>query len=331
MAFNSGTTAQHASLVAAGVGPGDEVVVPPLTFASTAYTVFMVGATPVFADVEDDTITLDPSRVAEAITPRTRAVAPVHWFGCPAAMDELLALAKEHGLAVIEDCAHANGAVYRGRKAGTIGDMSCWSLQQSKVLTAAGEGGMLATNDEGLARIARSVCDHGKDKAAQPAGELEYSIVRLGNNYRLSEIHAAFALAQLRKAAVVEEARKAHSEYLDSGLDQVPGLRRPSPPPDVRPGHPYYPVRFDEDSFRVGLDRIAEALNAEGIGTIKIAQEEFCPVHPLFKENCGPSFIPVAERVRRELLLLPLYPDLTPSDLDDVIAAVKKVTEAYRR
>lgn len=238
-------------------------------------------------------MTLDPGRVAEAITPRTRAVVPVHWFGCPAAMDELLALAREHGLAVIEDCAHANGAVYRGRKAGTIGNMSCWSLQQSKVLTAAGEGGMLATNDEGLARTARSMCDHGKDKAAQPAGELEYSIVRVGNNYRLSEIQAAFAVAQLRKAAVVQEARKAHSEYLDSGLGQVPGLRRPSPPPDVRPGHPYY-------------HRVADALDAEGGGTTKIAQEEFCPVHPLFKENCGPSVLPVAERVRRELLLLPL-------------------------
>ena len=153
-------------------------------------------------------------------------------------MDELLALARKHGLAVIEDCAHANGAVYRGRKAGTIGNMSCWSLQQDMVFTAAGEGGMLATNDEGLARTARSVCDHGKDKAAQTAGELEYSIVRVGNNYRLSEIQAAFAVAQLRKAAVVQEARKAHSEYLDSGLGQVPGLRRPSPPPDVRPGHP---------------------------------------------------------------------------------------------
>jgi len=141
VAFSSGTTAQHASLIAAGVGPGDEVIVPPLTFASTAYTVLLAGATPVFADVDDATICLDPERVAAAVTPRTRAVVPVHWFGYPTEMDPLMSIADEHGLTVIEDCAHAYGTVYRGRKAGTIGAMACWSLQQSKVLTAAGEGG----------------------------------------------------------------------------------------------------------------------------------------------------------------------------------------------
>ena len=175
VAFSSGTTAQHASLVAAGVGPGDEVIVPPLTFASTAYTVLMVGATPVFADVDDETITLDPKHVAEAVTSRTRVIVPVHWFGVPAAMDELMEVAAARDIVVIEDCAHAYGTAYRGRKAGTIGTMSCWSMQQSKVLTSAGEGGVLVTDDVELANVARSVGDHGKQKppASRRDGELQ--------------------------------------------------------------------------------------------------------------------------------------------------------------
>ncbi|MBI5877298.1 MAG: DegT/DnrJ/EryC1/StrS family aminotransferase [Chloroflexi bacterium] len=337
VAFNSGTTAQHASLVAAGVGPGDEVIVPPLTFASTAYTVLMVGATPVFSDVDDNTISLDPECVAERITPRTRAIVPVHWFGHPVAMDELMGLAGAHGLTVIEDCSHAFGTVYRGRKAGTIGAMACWSLQESKILTAAGEGGMLTTDDDALAAIARSICDHGKDKGPQAAGAAGYRIVRVGNNYRMSELHAAFALAQLRKAERLRAARQAHSEYLAAGLHGVPGLRRTQPWPDVELSYAYYAVRCDERCFGSdgapwqALNRISAALTAEGIGNVVMGREEFLPPHPLFRERCGAASVPVAERIARELLLLPLYPDLTRADLDDIIAAVRKVVAAYSK
>ena len=331
VAFNSGTTAQHASLVAAGVGSGDEVIVPPLTFASTAYTVYMVGATPIFADVDNNSINLDPKRVAEAITPRTRAVVPVHWFGHPAAMDEMLDLARTHNLAVIEDCAHGYGAAYKGQRVGTIGAMSCWSLQESKVLTAAGEGGALATDDQGHAQIARSVCDHGKDTARPSEEMLDYSIIRLGNNYRMSELHGAFALAQLRKAKAIEAARKDHSDYLDAGLMDIPGIWRPKAGPDLQLGYAYYPVRFDEDHFSVGIQQIAGALKAEGIATSLCGEDEFSIKYPLFGENSPPADLPVAQRIRRELMLLPLYPDLARSDLDDVIAAVGRVATAYAK
>ncbi len=329
VAFSSGTTAQHASLVAAGVGPGDEVIVPPLTFASTAYTVLMVGATPVFADVDDETITLDPKRVADAVTSRTRAIVPVHWFGLPAAMDELAEVAKGRDIVVVEDCAHAYGTVYRGRKAGTIGAMSCWSMQQSKVLTSAGEGGVLATDNEELADIARSVGDHGKQKPERPGETGSYSLVRVGNNYRMSEMHAAFGLAQIRKADTIQATRTAHSDYLDEGLKGVKGLRRSTPAPDVTPGYSYYAVRFDEESYKVGLRQVAAAIEAEGVQVVTIAEEEYAPAHPLFRETGPASGLPVAERIRRELLLLPLYPDLTERDLDDVVAAVTKVSGAY--
>ena len=331
VAFSSGTTAQHAALVAAGVGPGDEVIVPPLTFASTAYTVFMTGATPVFADVDDKTITLDPDRVVEATTEKTRAIVPVHWFGHPAAMGGIMGHADRHGIAVIEDCAHAFGAMYRGQGVGTIGAMSCWSFQQSKILTAAGEGGALVTNDLGHAQMAMSMRDHGKDKTA-PAGVVDrYEIVRVGNNYRLSELHAGFALAQLRKAGRIQDARQAHTLYLDDALGGTPGVRRPEPADDVTVGYPYYPVRFLEGSFTADLAGITDALQAEGIDTIRVAAEEFVPDHPLFREHCGPVDLPVARQISKELMLLPLYPDMERSDLDDVVTAVRKVTAAYAK
>lgn len=334
IAFSSGTTAQHASLVAAGVGPGDEVIVPPLTFASTAYTVLLAGATPVFADVDDNTITLDPVCVARAITPRTRAIVPVHWLGHPAAMDELLSLAAAHHLAIIEDCAHAFGIVYRGRQAGALGDMACWSLQESKIITAAGEGGMLTTNDDTLAEIARSMCDHGKDKSPAPPSDPGvpahgYRIVRVGNNYRLTEMQAAFALAQLRKIEAFHQARGSHTRYLDAALGDLPGLRRARPWSDVVLAYPYYGVRFSEDAFRADIDQISAALAAEGIGNVIMGRDEMCHVHPLFIERCGPTSLPIAERIARELILLPLFPDLSRSDLDDIITAVRKVVAAY--
>ncbi|HEV8130674.1 MAG TPA: DegT/DnrJ/EryC1/StrS family aminotransferase [Acidobacteriota bacterium] len=328
VAFNSGTTAQHASLVAAGIGPGDEVIIPPLTFASTAYTILMMGAKPVFADVDDDTIIIDSTRVAEAITSRTRAIVPVHWFGHPAAMEKLLELADVHRLTVIEDCAHAYGTAYRGKKAGTMGAMACWSLQEGKMITAAGEGGLLTTNDDRLAEIARSVCDHGKDKGAKQSGSLRYWIVRVGNNYRLSEIQAAFALAQLNKIEALRAARKDHTEYLDNALTDLPGLRRPQPWNDVELSYAYYPLRFDEEYFRVDLSQISAALTAEGIGNATM-REELCPLHPLFIDHCGTVSLPVAERIARELVLLPLYPDLSRADLNDIIAAVSKVVATY--
>ena len=335
VAFSSGTTAQHASLAALELGPGDEVIVPPLTFISTAYTVLMRGATVVFADVDDGTICLDPTKVAEKITPRTRAVVPVHWFGHPVDMDPLLALARQHGLAVIEDCAHAYGASYRGRKAGTLGAMACWSLQESKLVTAAGEGGMLTTDDDRLAGNARMLRDHGKSQKRRP-DQRGYEVVGVGNNYRMTEIQAAFAVAQLGKIDTFLARRRVHTEYLDAALVRIPGLRRQARHPDVEPVCAYYPVRFLSDCFGVDLHHICDALTAERIGNSAIADHEMCHVHPLFTRQStagsrqyGPGTLPIAENIARELLILPLYPDLNRRDLDDIIAAVEKVVAAY--
>jgi dTDP-4-amino-4,6-dideoxygalactose transaminase len=332
LAFSSGTTAQHASMVAAGVGPGDEVIVPPLAFASTAYTVFMVGATPVFADVDDNSVNLDPVRAAEVITPKTKAIVPVHWFGYPAAMDEFMALAKEHNLAIIEDCAHGYGVSYKGRAAGTIGDMACWSLQETKVLTAGGEGGMFTTNDEYIAQMADSVRDHGKDKSAVAKEFTDYAVVRVGNNYRLAELLAAFALAQVRKAPKIQASRKECTEYMDAAILEIPGIKRPKPTADVTSmGHPYYQIRFDEEMFTADHHQIVASIKAEGIGCIAIGDVELSSKYPLFRENSPPANIPIAERISRELIIVPLYPEMGRSDMDDVVAGVSKVAKAYAK
>lgn len=339
VAFSSGTTAQHASLAAIGIEPGDEVIVPPLTFISTAYTVLMQGGTVVFADVDEGTFNLDPAMVQEKITSRTRAVVPVHWFGHPVDMDPILALAQEHGLTVIEDCAHAYGTEYRGRKAGTMGAMACWSMQESKVITAAGEGGMFTTDDNALADRARMMRDHGKSQEKhppQPGVIPGYEVVVVGNNYRMTEIQAAFALAQLRQLDAFHAQRQAHAMVLDDGLRDVPGLVLQAVHPDVALAYAYYPVRFQEANFRAGLEQISLALTAEGIGNYPIAREEMCHMHPVFTsrsghdgQQYGPGTLPVAERIARELLILPLYPNLTHQDLNDTIAGVRKVAAAY--
>ena len=339
VAFSSGTTAQHAALAAAGVGPGDEVIVPPLTFISTAYTVLMQRAIPIFADVDPGTFLLDPAEALRKITPQTRAIVPVHWFGHPAEMDELTDIARKHGLAIIEDCAQANGTRYRGRPVGTFGVAACWSLQETKLITSAGEGGMLTTNDDGVAAAARSMRDHGKAARTVAADEKTgrlvgaYRVATLGNNYRMTEIQAAFGRAQLAKLPAFQERRRACATFLDAGLADVEGLVRQDRREGAELSYAYYPVRFLSGRFSAEIEEISCALAAEGIGTYPIAQDELCHVHPIFagRPDCAYGSLPQAERVARELLLLPLHPALSDDDLTDIVTAVQKVARAYRK
>ena len=352
VAFSSGTTAQHASLVALGIGPGDEVIVPPLTFISTAYTVLLAGAVPVFADVCRDTITIDPEDIERKITSRTKAIVPVHWLGHPADMAVIGSLAASRDLIVIEDCAHGPGIALNGQPVGGFGAISCWSLQQSKILTAAGEGGVATTQDEVLADRLRQVCDHGKDKSGtRSAGTTaSYRVTGLGNNYRLSEIQAAFARAQLRKLDRFLERRREACAALRDRLSQIPGLEFRQPRAGAELSHYTLPVLFPRESFAAPLERIDAAMHAEGVGTLPIALTELCHIHPLFAEAAvrskvnayrlregatdppyGWRTLPVAEKIAGELLLLPLHPGLSEQDLDDIVEASGKVASAYRR
>ncbi len=351
VAFNSGTTAQHGALAALGIGPGDEVIVPPLTFISTAYTVLICGAVPVFADVCRDTITIDPREIANKITPRTRAIVPVHWLGHPADMEAIVRLAAERDLVIVEDCAHGPGIVLGGRAAGCFGQIACWSLQQTKILTAAGEGG-LATTDDVLAAQLRQICDHGKEKGTVAAADLiaPYRVAVLGNNYRLSEMQAAFARAQLGKVEEFAARRRRTRDTLRRRLDEIPGLEFQRRRPGVELSCCYFPLLFPRAAFVAPIDKISAAMHAEGVATHPIGLDELCHVHPLFAAAEGrttaPAFqlrgdapvppygwgtLPVAEKIATELLLLPVHPGLSERDLDDVVEATRKVACAYRR
>ena len=208
----NGTVTLETALAAAGVGPGDEVIVPPISFVATATAVLRVGAVAVFADIDGNTLNLDPRRVRECLTERTKAMIPVHFAGQPADMDELMMIAGEKQLIVIEDCAHAHGASWRGKSIGSIGDFGSFSFQASKNLTA-GEGGFLTTNNSELAEIARSICNQGR----RSGGEW-YEHVRLGTNYRLTGWQAAILLTQLSRLADQIQTRTTNAEYLNERL-----------------------------------------------------------------------------------------------------------------
>jgi dTDP-4-amino-4,6-dideoxygalactose transaminase len=352
VAFSSGTTAQHASLVAQGIGPGDEVIVPTLTFISTAYTVLIAGAVPVFADVRDATIQIDPQDIRARITPHTKAIVAVHWLGHPADMESILSIGAEHGLAIIEDCAHGPGIRLGGRPVGSFGAISCWSLQQAKMITSAGEGGLATTDDDQLAARLRQTRDHGKAKVDKAPSDFiaPYRVTALGNNYRLSEVQAAFARAQLSKAAEFRARRGQAYRALYSQLRKVPGLTLQVHRPDVDLSYYSFVVRFPRTLFSAPVQQINAAMHAEGVVTHPIGLDELCHVHPLFATAAGrataPAFqfrgaepvpaygwgtLPVAEKLAGELLALPMHPALSTQDVDDIVAATRKVATAYRR
>ena len=350
-AFHSGTTAQHAALAALEIGPGDEVIVPPLTFISTAYTVLIAGAVPVFADVRPDTFIIDPGDILKKITSRTKAVVPVHWLGNAANMNEIMAIASKHGIPVIEDCAHGPGITYQGRQVGSFGSIACWSMQQSKMFTAAGEGGLATTNDQGLAERLRQVRNHGKEKTEKKPADFiaPYRITRLGNNYRLSEIHAAFARAQLQKLPRMLELRRRAYGNLREKISNIRGIGLQNHSSCTELSCYTFPVTFSREFFGAPIEQISAALYAEGIENYPIGLYELCHVHPLFAEETGrssaaaffhprtgtgiPAYgagtLPVAEAIAGELIMLPMYPDLSADDIDCIALAVEKVAEAY--
>jgi dTDP-4-amino-4,6-dideoxygalactose transaminase len=320
----NGTVTLEAALVAAGVGAGEEVIVPPISFIATATAVLRVGAVPVFADIDEATYNLDPERVSEAVTERTRAIIPVHFAGQPADMDALIELAERHNLVVIEDSAHAHGATWRGRRIGGMGTFGSFSFQASKNMTA-GEGGILTTNDKTLAERARSVCNQGRR-----SGGAWYEHVRLGTNFRLTGFQAAVLLAQLERLPGQLETRAANAKRLTEQLAQFDIVTPPYVDERVT-CHSYYlyPLRLNRERFPdLTKELFVCALVAEGI---PIA--EGYP-HPLYRNHVFDlreyrrGECPAAERmceevcwVSHEILLA------RQEDLRDFVAAVAKVSE----
>ena len=261
IAVTNGTVALRLALLAAGVHAGDEVIVPPYTFLATASAVVEANCTPVFADIQPDTYNIDPAAIEAAITPHTAAIIPVHFAGRAAAMAPIMAVARRHGLVVIEDAAHAHGAAYGGRGLGAIADMGCFSFQSSKNLTA-GEGGMILTDSDRYAGLCRSYHNCGR----LPEGAW-YEHHLLGGNYRMTEFQGALLLAQLARLGEQTATRDANGRILDEGLSQVPGIRPLGREPDQdRHSYHLYIFRYDPAAFG-GLRRarFLAALEAEGI------------------------------------------------------------------
>ena len=320
----NGTVTLETALAAAGVGPGDEVIVPPISFIATATAVLRIGAVPVFADIDGNTLNLDPRRVRECLTERTKAMIPVHFAGQPADMDELMTIAGEKQLIVIEDCAHAHGASWRGKSIGSIGDFGSFSFQASKNLTA-GEGGFLTTNNEDLAEVARSICNQGR----QTGGEW-YEHVRLGTNYRLTGWQAAILLTQLSRLTDQIETRSTNAKYLDERLTDLELISLPVVDERVtRHSYYLYLVRLKTEALD-GLtkQRFVRALNAEGIPC-----SDGYP-HPLFKNRVFDAHkhivgdCPEAQRMCDDTLWLSHEVMLSsPEDLSDVADAFEKVVQ----
>ena len=325
VAVNSCTAALHLSLVACGIGPGDEVVTTPLTFCATTNVVVHTGATPVLADIDPVTMNLDPAAAAAALTSRTRALVPVHYAGRPVAMQPFLQLARPRGIAVIEDAAHCVEGVDDGRKVGAIGDFTCFSFYATKNLTT-GEGGMVTTDDGAAAGRMRIASLHGMDRDAwrryAPGSTAQYDVVMPGYKYNMMDIQAAIGQQQLARLAQMHARRAALSARYDRELAGLP-LRLPAPAPTGSVhAHHLYPGLVDVAAAGVTRDQLQARLAERGISTS--VHFRAIHLHPYYREQYGftRGMFPIAEAVSDTTLSLPVSPALSDGDVDRVIEAL---------
>jgi len=311
VAVNSGTAGLHLGLLAAGVGPGDEVIVPSFTFAATGNSVALTGATPVFADIEPETFTLDPASVEAAITSRTRGIMPVHLYGHPARMRELEAIAAEHGLDLYEDAAQAHGAALDGRPVGTFGTFAMFSLYPTKNMTS-GEGGMIAVADDTVARRARLLRNQGMER--------QYENELVGFNARMTDVHAAIGRVQLTKVDAWTRTRQENAAFLDAHLRGVT-----VPPVAEGAVHVYhqYTIRVADD--RDGFVRALKEEHQVGSGIYYPIPNHRLPSLAPYAPGLD---LPETERAAREVVSLPVHPSLSQADLERIVTAVNAVAGA---
>jgi dTDP-4-amino-4,6-dideoxygalactose transaminase len=310
-AVNTGTSALHLALLAAGIGPGDEVITVSMTFVATTAAVLYTGARPVFVDVDPVTWTMDPALIEAAITPRTKAILPVHLHGLMADMDPIMAIARRHGLIVIEDAAQAHGAEYRGCRAGSIGNFGCFSFYPGKNLGAFGEGGAVVTNEPEFARKISLLRDWGQ--------EAKYDHVVAGYNYRMDGIQGAVLKVKMNHIESWTEARRSVAAQYDRLLAKLP-FERPRPPVHCRHVYHVYAVRIPS------RDAALKALQGNGIG---VGIHYPVPVH-LQRAYASLGYrlgdLPVTEKLADQFLSLPIYPELLPEQVAEVVAHLENVT-----
>lgn len=335
VALNSCTAALHLALLAVGVGPGDEVITSPITFASTANVIVHCGATPVFADVEPDTFNMDPERFAAAITPKTRAVIPVHLFGQACDMDAINTIARRHGIAVIEDAAHAIGTEYLGQRVGGSGNLTAFSFYATKNITSGGEGGALTTNDAALAERLAIMSLHGISKDAwkrySTSGYKHWDIIYPGYKYNMFDLQAAIAIPQLARIDAFWQRRVELKAIYDAAFAGVPEILLPAERSYGRHAFHLYPIVVRTEAMTTDRDGVMNAIQAENIGVG--VHFRAVHLHPYYMETWRfrPGMFPNAEYYSDRTISLPLYPKMTDAEAHDVVAVVRHVIESHRK
>lgn len=333
VAVVNGTAALHAAMWALDISSGDEVIVPTITFAATANSVVFEDGTPVFADVEPDTLLLDPESVADRITDNTKAVVGVDYAGQPCRYDALRELANAHDLTLLDDACHATGGSYKGKQVGSIGDLNTFSFHPVKNMTT-GEGGMVTTNDSELAREMREFRNHGitsthHERAEQ--GSWVYEIPEVGYNYRLTDMQCALGMSQIEKLPGWVERRREIAARYDAAFAGVDAVEPIAMREDSTCAYHLYVIQLNLEMLSVGREEIFDALQAEGIGV----NVHYIPVHyhPFYRENfdTGEGLCPVAEAAYERILTLPVFPRMTEEDVNDTVRAVRKVVAAHKR
>lgn len=332
VAFNSCTAALHLALAAIGITEGDEVIVPTMTFASSGEVVLYSKARPVLVDCQKGTFHVDPEQIASAITPSTRAIIPVHYAGYPCDMDAILSIAREHGLKVIEDAAHALPSRYKDRMVGTLGDITCFSFYATKTLTT-GEGGMATTENPELAERMRILSLHGISKDAwkryTAEGTWFYDILETGYKYNMTDLQAAIGLAQLAKCDAMCERRAAIAKRYSEALGPLEVYAVPSTPEHKQHAWHLYVLQVNSAALRIDRNRVIDELKKRGIGT----SVHFIPLHlhSLYQQQLGyrTGQFPNAEERFAGAISLPIYPGLTEQDTDRVIEALHQIAHEY--
>jgi perosamine synthetase len=350
IAISSGTAAIHVALSALGIGPGDDVINTSHCFIGTATPVVHAGAVPVFADIDPDTFNIDPVSIKEKITPYTKAIIPVHLNGLPADMDPIMEIAREHNLFVVEDAAQAHGALYKGKLVGTIGDVGCFSFWEDKLMTTAGEGGMVIINNDELYQRAKMFHSHGeleKDGAYYKSERLYHHTI-LGYNFRMTEVQAAIGLVQLSRLDGYIKQRRHIAHTLTEGLSSIEGVIPPREPDYTKHVFYKYILKLDRKVIKVPVKRFIDTLAAEGI---PCSRRYPTPLHqqPIFVEHSGfgdttfpftkPAYkgkteygggLPNSEQLPEDLVRLVIRPTMSVDDIDDIISAVRKVATYFK-
>ena len=334
VAVSNGTAALHIACIAAGIGPGGEVITTPITFAASANCVSYCGGTPVFADIDPETYNMDPAAMEACITPKTKAVIPVHYTGQAVAYDEIAAICQKHGLLLIQDAAHAIGTLYKGQPIGSLADMTCFSSHPVKTVTS-GEGGVVTTNDEVLYQKLLLARSHGitrdHSQMSEPCDDpWYYEMVSLGYNYRLTEIQAALFSSQLDKLPVFSKRRKEIVKRYNEAFRDVEGIIVQKEIPSSDTTRHLYVIQLDPDILTCSRRQFFDAMTAENIH----CQVHYIPVYRLpYYQRLGypKGLCPKAERLYERILSIPLYYSLTDRQVEDVILAVRKICAYYHK